>query len=190
MKALKRLKPYLLLFVAVCSLYAGFRTSDRLILPSLHYTEAHCQIGNLENLKESQNDKFVVFLDVDNKEIKDDFLKWVDVAYIISEQIAIKTISYIHISNCDSKYLDYLRSFSMLSDHLILVDTQKEFLRINGIKDSKTFSALLNHNNESLFSSKDNYFVGIVDQYNSEVKRSLEIELPFVDYLVFPNLDK
>ena len=181
-----KIKIYLALLIAVGLLTVGFQyskdSSDKLILPKLSNEDSQCVVDNTHFLDNLQQDKLVIFLNFDSKESKNDFFKWVELSNKIAEQIAIKTIIYIYLSNCNSAYLYDLKRSSIINDDLfVLIDRKMEFLTANHIGGISTFSALLDHENELILTSKKNINNALFQKYEEKVRELLDLDLPFVD---------
>lgn len=172
----------IMLLVAFGLLLAGFNNhQQKMILPKMA-VDPYCVVDKTDFLDHLKQDKLVVFLDFDIKERRDDFLKWVQLSDYLAAQLSMNTLVYIHLSDCNTKYLNFLRHYSATHDHhFILMDNGKEFLKANDIKPAGTFSVLLDHRNHTILSSKKSFSPAVQQQYISKVEQVLEIDLPFVD---------
>lgn len=167
--------------IAIIVAMAFGRTNDKIFLPELT-SDSYCVVDHTDFLKTLHQDKLVIYLNFDRQESREDFFSWVELSDKIANNLSIKTIFYIHLSDCSTKNLDFLKRFSMINDnHNILIDKRKEFLSVNGLGDLGTFSALLDRSNNSLYASKKDFHAGIKEKYEARVTKLLQVDLPFVD---------
>lgn len=173
---------YLIIFIAIANMYWSFvDQSNRLILPKIQYSDPDCSVDKLDYSEIEKYHKFVVYLNLNDDQTRDDFGKWVELSNSISKQLTNRAVFYVHSSECDPQLITALETVSNEHDILILYDLKSEFLAANNLRKIQTFSALVDEKNEPIYSSKSNYTIGIMEQFISDVDQLLDIKLPYVD---------
>jgi len=170
---------FLLLMIGF--LVFSYKTRDQLYLPRLN-NDSYCMIDPSNVLEDLDQDKLVVYLSFEREKSTGDFHKWVALSDHIASKLSIKTIFYVHYSDCNPGILNPLRNHSLVEDNTyIFLDKDKEFLSVNGLADVMTYSALLDHSNNVLVATDKDYYDGIMGMYQQKVAEVLDIDLPYVD---------